>query len=267
MNTILKKVGVILSSAALLSPLASFAQVYGSVSNQTRVDVETNTSTGKEGSVETNTDAEASVETENEAETKRTWVIPHILERSDIMVNANDQVGVTLKGISVADMNADGALDVSSTTTVDKATPKILTVLASEVRGWNPETKEAVQARLEANDQNNDANDFGLYVAMHAIENAGIRKIEVEEQEMEGEVKADVSVEYDATLRFLGFWKRVVPATATVTADGETEVTVDAPLWLRLLSVRDDNENYLEVAQDIQAKHEASLNAIANIRG
>ena len=99
------------------------------------------------------------------------------------------------------------------------------------VRGWDAETKAAVKARLAEADAQNDANDFGLSVAMHAVDHTEIETIEVED--------ASATVAFKTTLRVFGVIPVRTTASATAKADGTVETSYP---WWSFLASRPEGE-------------------------
>lgn len=99
------------------------------------------------------------------------------------------------------------------------------------VRGWDAETKATVKARLAEADAQNDTNDFGLSVAMHAVDHIEIETIEVED--------ASATVAFTTTLRVFG----VIPVRTTASATAKADGTVDTSYpWWSFLASRPEGE-------------------------
>lgn len=166
--------------------------------------------------------------------------------------SAKDIRDGSLDGISVeagGDLDGDGYGDVIAALRVNAVT----------VRGWDPETKEAVRTRLAENDEKNEANTFGLFTAVQALDNQAIKDIEIIDEDSDGDGLGDVakvSVSYTAQVRLFGFIKREVDATATATGDGEVRVRIgkSTPILMRLFSWKGDQSKFTDIASDIQAR-------------
>jgi hypothetical protein len=178
-----------------------------------------------------------------EPDDRRTFMVPHVLESS---------------GIIAADVDRDGMPDIAAGMRVDGAA----------VRGWAPEKKEAVRARLEAADEMNDANDFGLFVAMQAIENERVTEITVNEEGLDGKPGApSVSVSYAARVRLFGLFGIDAPAEALAFADGSADVSFEkAPWYVRYLAVKGDQSYFAGLALSIKTKHDTAMNSIRNLK-
>ncbi|MDP3880755.1 MAG: hypothetical protein Q8Q32_01045 [bacterium] len=158
----------------------------------------------------------------------------------------------SLDGISIEALT-NGSEDAGSDAT---ATLRVNAVI---VRGWDPETKEAVRARLAENDEKNDANTFGLFTAVQALDNQAIKDIVITDEDSDGDGLGDlasVSVSYTAQVRLFGFIKREVDATATAVGDGEVQVRIgkSTPILMRLFSWKGDQSEFTDIASDIQAR-------------
>lgn len=183
----------------------------------------------------------------NTSSAKGTFVLPHVLEKAGItLFNADNDENAEMVAISEKQIGIGMKIDGAS------------------VRGWDAETKEAVRTRLEANDAKNDANDFGLFVAMKAIENKEVHDIAITEEPQEG--KPVVSISYTASIKLFGIFKRNVPAVATIDASGKTKNTLTASLFTRLFSFGGDRSSYTDLARIIKTKHDTVKNSIGNIR-
>jgi len=148
-----------------------------------------------------------------------------------------------LDGIDVhfrdLDSDGDGISDLDELSTVS--------VNGRAVRGWNPETKDAVRARLAAATDRNDANDFGLRVAMHAIDNEEITDIRVGE--------STASIIFETRLRFLGLIP--VTVTAETVAHSNGEVRTSYPWW-SFLATKSQSER-ISVLRDIAVRLAAQV--------
>ncbi|MEX0672942.1 MAG: hypothetical protein WDZ82_01675 [Candidatus Paceibacterota bacterium] len=123
-----------------------------------------------------------------------------------------------------------------------------LRVSGAEVRGWNPEQKEAVRARLAAANEVNSANDFGIKVASAAIENEEVEDIATDAEATE--------VTYNSRVYLFGFIPKSVTAVARAEADGD--VSVDYP-WYGFLSRKGDQSFGSTLAATIRADHDAMI--------
>ncbi|OGG61831.1 hypothetical protein A3C87_00335 [Candidatus Kaiserbacteria bacterium RIFCSPHIGHO2_02_FULL_49_34] len=149
------------------------------------------------------------------------------------------------------EMRAEGEIGVGFVTR--------LKVAGVEVRGWDAEQKAAVRAHLATADAKNDANNFGLFVAMQAIDNEMIADITIREK-VEGEAETQVVVTYETTARFLGIIPRTVNAQVTVQGDGQggitqTRTTLNASWYARVFLWGNTNRAAMEdVATEIHAR-------------
>ena len=133
-----------------------------------------------------------------------------------------DSFPTTLEGITVRSRDLDSDSDtIGDIDELEVSGESRVSVNGDVVRSWDPETKDAVRARLETSINRNDANDFGLRVAMQAVENEEIKTIEV------GENTARIT--FETELKVLGFIKANV--TAEVVADSNGEVRTSYPWW------------------------------------
>lgn len=186
---------------------------------------------------------EDGVKKDDDAGRSKVFVLPHVVERSGVRV-------------AVGDVNGDGISDRASIY-IDGAT----------VRGWDDKQKAEVKARLEANDTKNEANDFGLYVAMRALEHDAIVNITVNEDGIDSGVP-QVELLYTTTVRFLGFLKREVRMVAEADQAGNVRVRYDksSPLLMRLLSVKGDQSKFIDIVKTLKTRHDMVKNSIQNIR-
>jgi hypothetical protein len=157
------------------------------------------------------------------------FVVPPVLERS---VAADLDVDGNLRGVSFEEAEVYSSEDLEE---FDIQTT--LHVSGEEVRSWDEKTKEAVLAHLAENDEKNDTNDFGLFVAAQVLKDSRITDIAVSEPT--SVTPLHVGVSYAAKAKILG----VFPMETTVsftTADGENGITsVGLPWFLRLISTFD----------------------------
>jgi hypothetical protein len=146
----------------------------------------------------------------------------------------------------VADLDGDGALDVVVAR---------LHVDGLTVRGWDPERKEAIRARLAQNSEVTSANDFGLSVAQAAIDHEKIVDIESTETE--------TSVAYKTKIKLFGFISMNV--TARARAQTDEKVKVKFP-WYAFLAAKGDQSVYTSLAVDLRTKHNIAMNAVRNMK-
>jgi hypothetical protein len=134
-----------------------------------------------------------------------------------------------------------------------------LRVRATEVRTWSEETKAMVRERLAENMERADANDFGLYVALKALDNERILDIRVEEEGNDGEELA-VEVTYRARLRVFGLFEREAEASAYTAGESERVRTTVRALWyVRWFSVNADARLMAEVAKEVKMTGHVTL--------
>ncbi|MEX2369335.1 MAG: hypothetical protein WD552_03020 [Candidatus Paceibacterota bacterium] len=119
-----------------------------------------------------------------------------------------------------------------------------LRVNAAEVRGASEDAKAEARARLAAADEVNDANDFGLRVAIAALDNESIEDIETDDEQ--------TTVRFRTPARFLGFIPVDLRARVEADSDGER---VRYP-WYAFLASKEDNSSLRELATQIRADHD-----------
>lgn len=195
-------------------------------------------------------------EDERQDDKKRVFIIPKI---DDLEIDESDIEDEHLRGIDGDDD------DESEASTTASTTKRIIRVRGDEVRGWDQKTKEAVIARLEANDEKNDNNDFGLFVAMQAVAKDKIKDITVQDPSDE-ESEPVVSVSYIAKIKLFGLFEREVPAIVSIYDDESIKTTFDTSLFVRLLSTKINRAELETVANTIKTKHDAVMNSIRNVR-
>lgn len=120
-------------------------------------------------------------------------------------------------------------------------------VSGDEVRGMSAEAKQNVRARLEAANERNSANDFGISVAQAAIENEDVASIESDDEKTE--------VRFNTTMRLFGLLPFKTQATARAAAGGEVEI--DYP-WYSFLARKSDSDVsvFANIASNIRATHD-----------
>ncbi|MEX2340812.1 MAG: hypothetical protein WD605_00620 [Candidatus Paceibacterota bacterium] len=135
--------------------------------------------------------------------------------------------------IDVRDEDSDGdGLNDGTESTVSGRGGVSVRVDGVVVRGWDAETKAAVRARLQEADDRNNANDFGLFVAIQAIDHEEIKNIEVKE--------GAATVSFETTLNILGIIPVKATANTTVQVNGEIETSY--PWWSFLASKPQNDE-------------------------
>jgi len=270
-----KKIFLLPLILSLVVPMASFAQEKYSAQAGTTIElqgVSAETEKGSQAQVQIedqsrtgSTDQEAEVTSSDSAQAQKSFVLPHVLESSGVLVAAGDIDGDGFKGLKLfVDANGDGKMEANEVSlSADESLSQVLVVNGSEVRGWDPKTKEAVAARLQANDAKNNANDFGLYVAQKAIENDKIENITVTEEGLDMKNNKSnnpaVSISYNATIKFLGIFNVNVPAVASIDASEKTNVDYRGNWLINLLSIKGNQSIYTNLALDIKvARDQAS---------
>lgn len=172
-------------------------------------------------------------------------VVPYFGNDTEIIgvVDPRDMDRTTIRGIRLQGMETESAR---------------LEINGVGVRDWNQKTKDAVRAHLEKNDTRNDQNDFGLYVALRAIEKESVRDIVVYERNTDATKDPVVSVDYQTTVKVFGFLKRNVTAHALVFTNDSTDYAYDAPWYVRWFSTKDDQTEFTDVAREVKKKLDAT---------
>lgn len=141
--------------------------------------------------------------------------------------DANDEGGAASAGLSGLeidfrdeDSDDDGLADGTEAVGSGRGLVSVR-VDGATVRGWDAETKAAIRTRLQEANSQNEANDFGLFVAMQAIDHEDIEHIKVEE--------STATVTFQTRLNFLGFIP--VNVTASTIAQSNGEVKTSYPWW------------------------------------
>lgn len=136
-------------------------------------------------------------------------------------------------------------------------------VNARATRAWSNDTKEIVRTRLEANDEKNTANDFGLMVALKASVYERVDDVFIAER-VSADVAPVVTITYKAEKRLFGLFKKDIDTTVVVDAQGEVKVTSAASLLYRLFGFGNDKDTYIELAKEIQADAQISADVEVN---
>ncbi len=135
-----------------------------------------------------------------------------------------------------------------------------VSVKAVEVRGWDPKTKEEVRAHVaeREGDGNTDgrdwlvrqrtggatASDFGMFVALQALDNESITDITVNEE--------GVKILHQTTLSLFGFIP--IKATVSVLGDGSGSITQTYPWWSFLARKSTDDQKYRDITLNIASR-------------
>jgi len=117
-------------------------------------------------------------------------------------------------------------------------------VSGDEVRGASEEAKAEVRQRLQGINEINNANDFGIRVALAALDNEKISDIETDDEQ--------TTIRFRSRARIFGFIPAELRARVEATADGER---VRYP-WYAFLANKDDASSLRELAAEIRADHD-----------
>lgn len=175
----------------------------------------------------------------------------HVSDANETETGGRD---VSLRGLTIDylddDSDDDGLTDGdeagadSETEITLKPSRASIKVNAAEVRGWDIKTKEAVRARLAEKDTMHNANDFGMFVAMQAVDNEAVTEISVEDTE--------VVVTYKTQLSVFGFIPVPLEVEARTSSSGE--VKTNYPWWSFLARRAQTDAVYANIATDIHAR-------------
>lgn len=122
--------------------------------------------------------------------------------------------------------------------------PYRIQVQGSEVRGWDPETKEAVRTRLAEAGNESDADDLGFFVALQAVDNEAITDISIDEER--------TTVAYKTTLSVFGFIP--IQTIAETSAENGGEIKTAYPWWRFLARRSSEDDTYANIASNISAR-------------
>jgi hypothetical protein len=118
-------------------------------------------------------------------------------------------------------------------------------VSGDEVRAASDEAKVEVRRRLQEIDAGNNANDFGIRVAMAAIDNEAITDIVTDDEQ--------TTVRFRTPARIFGIFPAQLSARVEATTEGER---VRYP-WYAFLASKEDVSSLRELAAEIRANHDS----------